>query len=88
MKEAECTLFTTHIWGNGKTRLNFIPGKRFFLDEVLVRKTPIDNGIAEVVDKRLIPKAYYSLDGRLLAAPQHGLIIVKYADGTIRKVYN
>lgn len=37
---------------------------------------------------RLTPEAYYSADGRKLDVPQKGLNIVRYSDGSRRKVVN
>lgn len=43
------------------------------------------SGVDEVVTEGT-PVQYYSIDGRLLSAPQRGINILRYSDGTVRKV--
>lgn len=60
---------------------------RFFLDEVKVidaNTTAIEDLMSDKADKQVV--GYYSVNGMRLSAPQAGLNIVKYADGTTRKI--
>ena len=47
MTEGQWTTFTTMITGEGPTQITFTPGRRFFLDEVVVRRSST-NGITTI----------------------------------------
>lgn len=79
---------TTQLNANGAVKLTFATSAgRFFLDEVRVTDNTTD-GIEEISAGwgKTDGVAYYTLDGRRLEHPQTGINIVKYADGTTRKV--
>ena len=42
-------------------------------------------GTRSVVNQRM-PNHYYSVDGRSIKQPQHGLNILRMSDGTVKKV--
>ena len=62
-------------------------GENFF-GEAQTFSTSVDpDGIEEIEDSTLkIEEAWYSLDGKKLAKPQKGINIIRYADGTTKKV--
>ena len=84
------TTFKTAIEGKGKVRITFKPGRRFFLDEVIV-KSPNTSDIRGIKIDDNSPITVYDLQGhRLLsvpaaqfnadALPVHGVFIVKQGD--------
>ena len=87
MKKGEWTEFTTTLTGKGKVAFTFSSEKgRFFLDEVKV-VSGAETGISSTTatgDNTV--SGYYTLDGVKISAPQKGINIVRYADGTTRKV--
>lgn len=42
--------------------------------------------ISSFGDKEKVPVAYYTIDGRRTDAPDHGIFIIRFSDGTYRKV--
>ena len=79
---------TTQLNANGTVKLTFATSSgRFFLDEVRVTDATTD-GIEEISAGSGEAKAvaYYTLDGVRIEQPRTGINIVKYADGTTRKV--
>ena len=47
------------------------------------------SGLVCPTPSTILPTAYYSLEGKHLSSPQHGLNIVRMSDGTIKKIlYN
>ena len=86
MVEGQWTTFTTTITGEGPTRITFTPGRRFFLDEVVVRKPAQADGIVAALSTHAAARpTYYDLQGRRHAAPARGLNLVRL-DGQVRKV--
>lgn len=87
MKKGSWTDYSTTITAKGTTKITFAAQKgRFFLDEVRVTansSTGIENVVTE--EKGGIV-GYYSLDGTRLNAPTSGICIVRYADGTVKKI--
>lgn len=66
MVAGQWTTFTTRLTGAGTTQITFTPGRRFFLDEVVVR-TPKASAIRDI---SVAPApVYYDLQGRRLATP-------------------
>lgn len=88
MQKGAWTKFTTTVTANGTISLAFNAEKgRFFLDEVKVTKGS-QTGISITAtdgDGRHVA-GYYTLGGVRLQTPQKGINIVRYADGTSRKV--
>lgn len=88
MERGAWSKFSTQINATGRISLCFESTKgRFFLDEVKV----IDNSATGIVavgssDGHAGIVGYYTLGGMRLASPQKGVNIVRYADGTSRKV--
>ena len=87
MKKGEWTEFTTTLTAKGNVAFTFNAEKgRFFLDEVKV-VAGTETGInLNTVNGNKKVNGYYTLDGVKLSAPQKGINIVRYADGTTRKV--
>ena len=87
MTKGDWQTFTATLVADGNVQLTFQTDKgRFFLDEVKVVKDDV-TGICltgKQVDNRVV--GYYSLDGTRLSEPKKGVNIVRYADGTTRKV--
>ncbi len=82
MKKGEWTDYTLRVKGTGRCTITFAPSRRFFLDEVLVKRaSQTSTGIKKVnVDVRKTDNAVYTLDGKrvgdnLLTLP-HGIYIV------------
>ena len=88
MTRGEWTEFTTTLTGKGSVSITFESEKgRFFLDEVKIMATPatgISLESANNSDKTIC--GYYTLNGMKLSTPQKGINIVRYADGTTRKI--
>ena len=75
------------------TEYNFVAfvktanGETFYGEQQSFRTTSDPDGIDEIEDSTLeIEEAWYSLDGKKLAKPQKGINIIRYSDGTTRKV--
>ena len=52
----------------------------------LTDEDPKPTGIKSVNNDIKTAECYYTIDGKLLSAPQRGLNIIKMSDGTTRKV--
>lgn len=79
--------YTTTITATGTTKITFAAQKgRFFLDEVRV----VDNNTTDIENVKpsveSVIVGYYSLDGTRLAAPTTGVCIIRYANGTVKKI--
>ncbi len=62
-------------------------GETFYGEEQSFSTSVDPDGIEEIEDSTLkIEEAWYSLDGKKLAKPQKGINIIRYADGTTKKV--
>ena len=73
---------------NGKIRINFSTNAgRFFLDDVKLT-TATETGICinRVHDSNAAITGYFRIDGTRIATPQKGINIVRYSDGTSRKI--
>ena len=88
MVKGKWTAFITKLNGTGATRITFTPGKRFFLDEVVVRRPNVASGISQTgkAAGKVVAVAYYTADGRRTAGPAKGLNLVRMSDGSVRKV--
>ena len=83
MKKGEWTTYSLRVKGSGRCTITFMPGKRFFLDDVMVKreKPKASTGISGVrhADDKAA-QAVYTLDGRRvgydLRALPHGIYIV------------
>lgn len=83
MKKGEWTTYSLRVKGSGRCTITFMPGKRFFLDDVMVKreKPKASIGISGVrhADGKAA-QAVYTLDGRRvgydLRALPHGIYIV------------
>ena len=85
MTTGEWQTFTATITGSDNIKITFTPGKRLFLDDVtVVAGSTAVKGIEQNTVK--IPMAIYSTDGTLRQALGAGINIVKYSDGTVKKV--
>lgn len=87
MTKGAWTNYSTTITATGATKITFAAQKgRFFLDEVRVTDTSA-TGIQNVAkDDETQVIGYYSLDGTRLAAPKTGVYIVRYANGSVKKM--
>ncbi len=73
MSNTGWTTYNFDIYGEGTTYLRFVPMKRFFLDEVYVKKVE-DTGIVETtVRKQHTNPNIYGLDGRCLTTDWNSL---------------
>jgi len=83
MKKGEWTTYSLRVKGSGRCAITFVPDKRFFLDDVMVKreKPKASTGISGVrhADGKAA-QAVYTLDGRRvgydLRALPHGIYIV------------
>lgn len=87
MKKGEWTDYHVTITATGTVKVTFTAESgRFFLDEVKVTDAST-SGIQEISASRSSSiVAYYTLGGIQVAAPSSGIYLVRYADGTIKKV--
>ena len=77
--------FTATITGSDNIKIKFTPGKRFFLDDVIV--TAASTAVKGIEQNSVkVPVAIYSTDGTLRQTLGAGINIVKYSDGTVKKV--
>ena len=77
--------FTATITGSDNIKIKFTPGKRFFLDDVIV--TAASTAVKGIEQNSVkVPVAIYSTDGTLRQVLGAGINIVKYSDGTVKKV--
>lgn len=87
MTRGAWTNYSTTITATGNVKLTFTTSaKRFFLDDVYV--TNASTGIVSTTAdtaKRIVV-GYFGLDGTRLQTPRKGVNIVKYADGSSKKV--
>lgn len=87
MKRGEWTNYSTTITATGNVKLTFTTSaKRFFLDDVYVTNasTGIVSTTADTAKRTVV--GYFGLDGTRLQTPRKGINIVKYADGSSKKV--
>lgn len=87
MTHGDWTNFSTTINANGNVKLTFTTSnQRFFLDEVRVTATAtgITSTTADIAKTTVI--GYFALDGTRLQSPRKGVNIVKYADGSSKKI--
>lgn len=79
--------YSVTITAKGTTHITFAAQKgRFFLDEVKVTDVS-STGIENVKTKgKSSIVGYYSVDGIRLTSPFSGICIVRYADGTVKKI--
>ncbi|WP_337387539.1 M6 family metalloprotease domain-containing protein [Prevotella sp.] len=87
MKRGEWTNYSTTITATGNVKLTFTTSaKRFFLDDVYVTNasTGIVSTTADTAKRTVV--GYFGLDGTRLLTPRKGVNIVKYADGSSKKV--
>ena len=87
MKRGAWTDFSTTITATGDVKLTFTTSaKRFFLDDVYVTNasTGIVSTTADTAKRTVV--GYFGLDGTRLQTPRKGVNIVKYADGSSKKV--
>lgn len=87
MKRGEWTNYSTTITATGDVKLTFTTSaKRFFLDDVYVTNasTGIVSTTADTAKRTVV--GYFGLDGTRLQTPRKGVNIVKYADGSSKKV--
>lgn len=87
MTRGAWTNFSTTITATGNVKLTFTTSaKRFFLDDVYVTNasTGIVSTTADTAKRTVV--GYFGLDGTRLQTPRKGVNIVKYADGSSKKV--
>lgn len=87
MTRGAWTNYSTTITATGNVKLTFTTSaKRFFLDEVYVTNasTGIVSTTADTAKRTVV--GYFGLDGTRLQTPRKGVNIVKYADGSSKKV--
>lgn len=89
MTEGQWTTFSTVLTGQGNIQITFTPGRRFFLDEVVVKKLP--ENYAEGVSHQEVafkPNVSYDLSGRQIGGGKlkRGVYLIRKSDGSFRKV--
>lgn len=87
MTRGAWTNYSTTITATGNVKLTFTTSaKRFFLDDVYVTNasTGIVSTTADTAKRTVV--GYFGLDGTRLQTPRKGVNIVKYADGSSKKV--
>ena len=84
MSTGEWTEHTATITGSGAVKIQFLPLKRFFLDDVKV--TSSSTAVQGISVGDVVPVAVYSVSGIQRKAIGKGINVVKYSDGSIRKV--
>lgn len=75
MQASQWTDFKTTLNGSGTIRIVFTPGKRFFLDEVLVKPTTATGekqGISETI-RPMTAGRIYTIDGRYVGTDRNAL---------------
>ena len=78
MAEGQWTTFKTTLTGTGRVVITLTPGRRFFLDEVVVRKKPDAAAIRDIeLNVSDSPGAAdcYDLQGRRVALPAKGIYV-------------
>lgn len=87
MARGAWTEYSTTLTASGSATLTFATSAgRFFLDEVRVAPDATGIGAPQHTAGQTAVTGYYALDGTRLQAPRKGVCIVRYADGTSRKV--
>ncbi len=90
MTEGQWTTFSTVLTGSGRTQITFTPGRRFFLDEVVVRPNKDVNDGMRGVEKQGQPCQVYDLYGRPVVAGSRSahrvIFLQRLTDGTVKKV--
>lgn len=73
------------VRGEGESRIESVESDRIIVD---LTKGDSWNGIEDVATPAAgaIEVARYTIDGRLISEPQKGINVVKYSDGSVRKV--
>lgn len=79
--------FGATVSANGNVKVTFSANKgRFFLDEVKVVDSAINGieNIEKVADSEVV--GYFTLDGLKVEKPSSGVFVVRFADGSVRKL--
>ena len=72
MTDGEWKTFTVNMTGSGDAKIVFTPGKRFFLDEVLV-VDPNATAINTINTNKVTTTRIYTLDGRYVGTDPNQL---------------
>ena len=75
---------TLHVPKGSKQSYATCAPWRAFRNIVEEEQTPVNQVLFDNPDK--VEKSYYSLQGQRLKEPQLGIVIVRYSDGTSRKI--
>lgn len=79
--------FSANAWiGEGGKRLTSFDGERMIVDLKNGTSTPQWAAADEIQAAEAVETARYTLDGRRIDAPVKGINIVRYSDGSVRKV--
>ena len=85
MSTGSMRTFTATITGSGTVQIKFKPSQRFFLDDVVATNgSTAINAIHTVGEGRAT--AIYTTNGTRLNKLTQGINIVRYEDGTVRKI--
>lgn len=90
MVEGQWTTFTTDLTGSGPVVITFTPGRRFFLDEVVLRRRPDTAGMWLVQKSAASPSTdacIYDLGGRRLKPQKGRRGLVLGGAGGLRSVF-
>ena len=81
--------FAAGAWcGEGKDKLESLPGQRMIVDLTSGESFGQTNvGADEIEATEAVEVARYTIDGLQISAPVPGINIVRYSDGSVRKVF-
>jgi hypothetical protein len=84
VKDGEQLLVRIYPWYNGTAS-----GKTLCISDVTISGMAVDTvtGITHISAKDEAPVAFFTIDGKKLEAPQHGLNIVRMQDGSVNKIF-
>ncbi len=86
LKEGDTLQVRVYPWYNSSKE---ITGKTICLSDVFIRGKVFENdtdGISSVEKTDVRPLAYYTIDGTRINGMQHGLNIIRYTDGSVKKI--
>ena len=80
--------YSPNAYGFGSVHITFCgPSEKYYQDKEEYIETGIEQEVAEA-KKPSVPVAYFTLAGTTAKKNQKGFIIIQYADGTSKKVFN
>ncbi len=89
LPQGEWTDFSITLYGEGDVQLRMKETtgiNRFYLDEVVVMPAEVSDGISSIHADDVTRQGIYSTSGQQVNVPQTGVNIMRYTDGTTKKV--